>query len=438
MRYGSIFPVVMSMWRSVYPALVVIGMFTVGGCASTSPSAKRDNFAYIYGKGGNPLQLQARVHNLSAEHSVIYYKLNTRDLLYKSDGTGGPFRSAVRITYESYADWGTKTLLDSASTLIQDRSQDPSEEKELIGHMEMRRNENRSFVVKVTARDLNRESQNSVFLNVERDPQGTRQYFLPIDPATDLPLFDDHFTAGRTLGIYSAVLKGRTLIGTHHPVDGSLPTPVFTTSGAQRQELLADSTFMINVDEDGRSTVELDRPGVYHLRTDTGSQVGYSLFVLSESYPFVGASADMLKPLRYITSIQEFDRISKAEDVRKAIEKFWVDAAGDRERAREAIRIYYSRVENANRHFTSHVEGWRTDRGLVHIIFGTPTSIYKSDVSETWIYGEENNLMSLTFNFVQRTGPFTDNDLLLERDPLLKGAWYRNVESWRNGRVYQN
>src|SRR5690606_4540256 len=31
-----------------------------------------------------------------------------------------------------------------------------------------------------------------------------------------------------------------------------------------------------------------------------------------------------------------------------------------------------------------------------------------------------------------------DNDLVLERDPMLKGAWYRNVESWRNGRVYQN
>ena len=46
--------------------------------------------------------------------------------------------------------------------------------------------------------------------------------------------------------------------------------------------------------------------------------------------------------------------------------------------------------------------------------------------------------MSLTFNFTKRKGPFSDNDLVLERDPMLKGAWYRNVESWRNGRVYQN
>ncbi len=125
-------------------------------------------------------------------------------------------------------------------------------------------------------------------------------------------------------------------------------------------------------------------------------------------------------------------------NVRYAIERFWIDAAGDRERAREAIRIYYGRVETANRFFTSVVEGWRSDRGLVNIIFGTPTSIYKSDLSETWIYGEENNLMSLTFTFVKGKSAFSDNDLVLNRDPLLKGAWYRNVESWRNGRVYQN
>ena len=67
-----------------------------------------------------------------------------------------------------------------------------------------------------------------------------------------------------------------------------------------------------------------------------------------------------------------------------------------------------------------------------------PTSIYKNDLGETWIYGEENNLMSLNFNFKHPKGALNDNELVLERDPMLKGAWYRNVESWRNGRVYQN
>jgi GWxTD domain-containing protein len=426
------------MWRGRSIPLAILLVLLVWGCGSTTSTTRRDNYAYVYGKGGGPLQLQARVHNHSPEHSLIHYKLNTRDLLYKGDGTGGPYRAQVRIMYESYTDWSTRTLLDSASTYVQDRTDDPAEDKELIGSLEMRRNENRTFVLKITARDLNRESQNSVFLRVERDPHGTRQYFLPIDPATDLPLFDDHLTTGRAVKVRCDMLAGRTLTASHHPVDANLPTPVFTTGTQKRTEQPPDSLFTVRLDSTGTFLLQLDKPGVYHLRTDSARGTGYTLFVLAETYPHVGTGADMLRPLRYITSMQEFDRITNAANVRQAIEKFWLDAAGDRERAREAIRIYYSRVENANRHFTSHVEGWRTDRGLVHIIFGAPSSIYKTDLNETWIYGEENNLMSLTFNFTKRTSAFTDNDLVLERDPMLKGAWYRNVESWRNGRVYQN
>jgi GWxTD domain-containing protein len=223
-------------------------------------------------------------------------------------------------------------------------------------------------------------------------------------------------------------------------VDAGLPSPVFTTSSAPRKSFEApDSAFSVVLGSDEDSfLLTLDRPGVYHLRPDTANDSGFTLFVMGYAYPYVASDQDLLKPLRYITSMQEYDRISTSPNIRGAVERFWLDAAGDRERAREAIRIYYGRVENANRHFTTHVEGWRTDRGLVHIIFGSPTSIFRSENSETWIYGEENNLMSLNFTFTKRTGPFSDNDLVLQRDPLLKGAWYRNVESWRNGRIYQN
>ncbi|MCB0779361.1 MAG: GWxTD domain-containing protein, partial [Flavobacteriales bacterium] len=140
--------------------------------------------------------------------------------------------------------------------------------------------------------------------------------------------------------------------------------------------------------------------------------------------------------LRYITSMQEYDNIRQADNVRSQVEAFWLDAFGERDRARQAIRTYYGRVENANRYFTTWIEGWRTDRGMVHIIFGPPNSIHRGTNSETWTYGEASSLMSLNFVFVRREQPFTDNDLVLDRDPTFKGAWYRNVESWRNGRVY--
>lgn len=420
-----------------YLSLLVLCALLAAGCGSSLPVNKRDNLAYLYGKGGSQLPLQARVHHISPDRSRVYYKLSTRDILYKSDGTGGPFHASLRVSYESYDAYGGKMLLDSASTLIDDESTDPTEDRELIGSMDLRRKEQQSFILKVMARDMNRDLESTVYIRVEKDGMGIRQYFMPVDSAHGLPLFTDHFKGGK-VRVLCEVCAGKELRGTHHPLRGALPAPVFTTSSSEDETGEVDSTFQIHVDEAGMFTLDLNKPGTYHLLPDTAERAGYTLFSVDDAYPFVSTATDMMKPLRYITSNQEFDRITNALNVRKEIEKFWIDAAGDRERAREAIRIYYGRVENANRHFTSEVEGWRTDRGLVHIIFGTPNSIYRTDAVETWVYGEENNLMSLTFTFKRRKTPYSDNDLVLQRDPLLKGAWYRNVESWRNGRVYQN
>jgi len=425
--------------RAAIGTLATLALLAAG-CGSSMSGTKRDNVAYLYGRTGASVQLRARVHHASLDRSTLHYKIATRDLLYKSDGAGGPFQAVVRVGYEAYPEWNSRTLLDSASTVVVDTSGEPGEDKELIGSMDLRHIGQRSFVLRVVARDLNRESQGAIVVRVDRDGPGARQNFLPLDPATGLPLFDDHLPPGRAVRVRCDLCEDRPLIGTRHPVDPALPSPVFTTSRtASTGSAPADSVFTLAVDPaTGTYGLEPGPPGVHHLRTDTADEKGFTLFVLTEAYPYVGTGADMLKPLRYITSMQEYERISTSAEPRRAIERFWLDAAGDRERAREAIRVFYGRVENANRWFTGQVEGWRTDRGLVHIIFGAPNHIHRSDLSETWTFGEENNLMSLTFTFTKRPGPFTDNDFVLDRDPTLKGAWYRNVEAWRNGRVYQN
>jgi GWxTD domain-containing protein len=414
-------------------------MLLMAGCGGNVASTKRDNLSYLYGQGTGGIQLSARVHHATPGKSILYYKLPTRDLLYKSDGSGSPFTAKVLLSYEAFADWNSKIVLDSASTLIQDKSLDPSDEKELIGSLNLRQQERSYYILRVTAKDLNRESQTTLILRVEQKEKGIRQYFLPIDQRNGLPRFNDQVGRDEPLKVRCEAYTGKVLFGTFHRSTSTLPSPVFTSVTPNRTTPAADSTFQVAVDpEEGTFTLDLRSPGTYHLRPDTADNKGFSVFVLDESYPYVGSSSDMLRPLRYITSLQEYERISKASNVRQAIERFWIDAASDRERARDAIRIYYGRVENANRHFTAQVEGWRTDRGLVHIIFGIPTTIYRSDLSETWVYGEENNMLSLTFTFTKRDNPFTNNDMILDRDPTLKGAWYRNVESWRNGRVYQN
>ncbi|MBL7964433.1 MAG: GWxTD domain-containing protein [Flavobacteriales bacterium] len=393
--------------------------------------------AYLYGRSTGELRLQARVYHDGEDRSVIYFKLRTRDLLYRGAGEGTAFRSNVRISYAALPTYGSKTILDSASTLVRDSSTEPHPDKELIGTINIARRPDRAFVLRITAHDLNRDLATSLMVNVPAGPHADRLYYLTLD-TLGYPLFDDHLARPNTVVVRCERLAGRTLHGAWFNAEAPLPAPVFSTAPRASAAPKPDSTFQVLVDAEGHFRFTTGDRGFYHFRADTTYMEGLTLFVLRESYPEVRNAKAMLPPLRYITSMQEYDGMRKAPDPRKALERFWQDAAGDRERARELIRTYYMRVENANRHFTAHCEGWKTDRGLVHMIFGTPNVIYRNDRNETWIYGEETNLMSLTFNFVKRENPFTDNDMVLERDPQLKGAWYRNVESWRNGRIFQN
>ena len=405
-------------------------------CVSYVPVAGGDNFAYLYGKGAAAVRLQARVYHSSESRSTIWFKLRTQDLLYKSSGGGGPFRAKVLLRYEAYPSIGSTQLLDSASTFVKDTSDDPSEDKELVGSMEMKRNDQRSFVLKITAHDLNRDTESTVFIPVERNVPGHRQGFLPMTER-GVPLFDDNVPTGTHIRVMCEQYAGRNLYAERLEAPGKLPMPVFTTGG-DRPAVKLDSAYTVAVSADGTFELTADSNGFHHFRIDTASTVGFTLFTFNSTYPVVRTSPDMVPPMRYITSLQEWDRITTSPDPRREVEKFWTDAAGSRDRAREAIDAFYSRVESANRHFTGWTEGWKTDRGLVHIIFGTPNTIRKNGDAEVWTYGEETNLMSLTFVFEKRTGPYSDNDLVLRRDPNFKTAWYRNVESWRNGRVFQN
>lgn len=412
--------------------------FLLPGCSIDQPLAPRDGLTGMYGPASGGIRMQARTYHSDTAHTTLYFTLPTTDLLYKSSGDGAPFRAAATVRYEVYSDWASRSLLDSASIRLTDETDDPTRAQELIGTLNLRSTLPASSVMKVQVNDLNRDAQGVVYLRSVRGSVASAQYFLPVDERSGLPLFSDHVRPGRALRVRCERLAGRTLAAGHRTADRSLPAPVFSSGTRINGVSGTDSTFAVVVDSTGHFRFTPDRPGIYHFHQNDSTGTGYTVMVMGESYPVISSAEDMLRPMRYITSVQEYDRIAKAANVREAVERFWIDAAGDRERAREAIRIYFERVETANRHFSSEVEGWRTDRGMVHIIFGRPTSIRKSDLSETWTYGEENNLMSLVFTFVKRDSPYSDNELILERDPLLKGAWYRNVESWRNGRVHSN
>lgn len=112
----------------------------------------------------------------------------------------------------------------------------------------------------------------------------------------------------------------------------------------------------------------------------------------------------------YIASPQELNKIkdaSSSEEKLKTFLEFWKkkDPSPNNEE-NEVFDEYFRRVNYANENFSNYNEGWKTDRGMVYIILGTPNNIdrhpfeYDSKPYEIWEYYELNR----SFVFVDQSG----------------------------------
>ncbi len=213
-----------------------------------------------------------------------------------------------------------------------------------------------------------------------------------------------------------------------------LALPPFSAKEDEQFGYRSDKTIATELDH-GSLEISFKEKGVYHLQFDTLVKQGLTLFRFDNDFPNLTDARQLIESLRYLTTTQEYSEMQNSGNKKTSTDKFWLDLAGNEERAKELIRIYYSRVQEANKNFTSYLEGWKSDRGLVYIIFGAPTTVYRSSNSEYWDYGQSFYYPSLSFTFNKVKNPFSDNDFILVRHPNYEPVWYRAVDAWRNGRV---
>ena len=185
----------------------------------------------------------------------------------------------------------------------------------------------------------------------------------------------------------------------------------------------ADSLIVLGV-PDGTTLLELDN-----------TALALRIHGRPPAFPNVMEPQELMAPLRYIASRSEFQKLNQAQHPKQALDAFWLACTPSTENARSLLNTYYGRVEEANASFSGLVEGWRSDRGMVHIVFGVPQRIRRDTWNEYWIYGEEGTANALTFHFRKRRTLLDDNAYELQRSIQFRSVWDRGVSNWRNGRV---
>lgn len=238
------------------------------------------------------------------------------------------------------------------------------------------------------------------------------------------PVVNRYVKAGEPMSVQG----NETFFVAHY--DDNFPTAPLAFSealGKVSKQMKVDSTFTIR----GGETFAPASNGLYLIQSDTMAAEGIA-FRADTDYPRYARLKNLAAPLVYICTSQEYERIKLASGEKKAFDKVILSITKDTDRAKTLMRSYFKRVGLANFFFTSYKEGWKTDRGMIYIIFGPPDEVYRSADREVWNYRQEQ--YKVTFNFARSPSLFDPNNYVLIRDNKYKELWYEVIDLWRNAR----
>lgn len=289
--------------------------------------------------------------------------------------------------------------------------------------------------VLVKLKDLNRRAQNEKKFSFLKNEHPSTYDIRVTANSSETPIYDLYFVTGDTIHLDFP----RFMNSEYPPVEifalteiPNLPPPAFSNNSP----VIPDSTSfsLTNLNFDGSRYHFIAENKSYLFRTKSSSQ----LYLYSNGeFPTTTALKDLIAPMRYITSKSEFEYIYNVRDPYTSFCNFWKDCGGSEENAKELISIFFQRVNTCNTYFSSVVPGWRTDRGMIYIIYGKPTRVENIGYSERWIYGDETIPGSFSFLFRYKKDAISNNVYILQRDGLYRNSWEQAVNTWRQGRVFR-
>lgn len=207
-------------------------------------------------------------------------------------------------------------------------------------------------------------------------------------------------------------------------------SPPMSSAKKPTEEIAIDTTFFIASNQ----RFQFEEEGMYFIENDSSDLNGTAYCVFDKPFPKYTSIDKLVPPMRYLATNSEYETLLASPD-KATFEKTWLSITNDVERAKQIIKSYYKQVEIANVLFTSFKAGWKTDMGMIYIIFGVPNEVLKTNSKEEWIYNGTSQQSKLTFTFAKVDNAFSPNYYMLVRKKEYRTAWMNRVDLWRKGRI---
>ncbi len=166
----------------------------------------------------------------------------------------------------------------------------------------------------------------------------------------------------------------------------------------------------------------------YVIRSNESDPSGVTIFKSSTYYPEFKLLSELSYAMQYIMNEPEREEMRSTGNLRKTFDVFWINTYKTKFRARNAIRNYFNWIQQANYIFTDFKQGWKTDRGMLFIIYGVPDEVYRTDNNEEWYYDS-----GPAFEFTIISTFFAPRTYALRRRKDFEELWLEYITAIRRG-----
>ncbi len=412
-------------------------------CGTVQTAVDSKDLSYLYNPTKNLFSPRYSVFNETDERSVLSVRFFNSDLYFSEANPQGIPTAQILISVKVYNTSDGRVLADTAAnylSIVKDESR-----QEYIYNIPMKVETGSDFIAEVKVLDRIRMHVVQAFVPFSTMTKTNRYNFRVRSHFENNLIFNPVVSTDYVNLLYPRSPLDSLYISFYMPVEG-VPDPPSMLLPERIIDYPPDTTVALAYSE--TLPMMFPRKGVYQITTDRGNSEGFTFYNFGEEFPSVNTPGSMMDPLEYLVSRDELIRMKDAPRPKVALDEFWIRCGGNVEKSRELIRIFYTRVLYSNYYFTSFKEGWRTERGMIYIIYGPPDKVYKTSDGEQWGYrkpairstwGGRVHLREdyIYFNFRTRKSDFTDNDFYISRSETLVTYWDQAVASWLKGIVFR-
>ncbi len=423
---------------------VILPLIFFSSCSTPKPAFDSKDLSYIYNPTKNSINPRYNVYNQSVDVSILSVKFFASDLFFSEANPQGVPTAQMMINVKLYNVSLGRQLMDTVGyniSIVKEKGR-----PEYVYDVPLKVEKGNDYTAEIRIMDRLRLVVIQAFIPFNTMSEKNRYNFKVLSHFDKNELFNPVLKIDEYVNLLYSRNHIDSLFIYYYKPFNEVPDPPSMLLPEKVLDYAPEKVIPIHYSD--TLPMMFPREGIYHITLGRDVTEGYTFMNLGPTYPAMKTPEVMTEPLAYLATPDELDSMRVALKPKLALDNFWIKLGGNVDKARELIRIYYTRALYSNFYFTSYKEGWRSERGMIYIMYGPPDKVYKTVDGENWGYKKPVIKSSwggrykvkeeyLFFNFKKKDNEYSDNDYYLARNETLVTYWDKAVLSWRKGIVFR-